>query len=188
MRKNFWTLLALVFILPAMMFMISCAKQTVEAEPEVTEAPAMEEPEQMDTEEPMEEEPMVDEEAMASVQAREAAMAARNKFTNEAIYFDFDSSALLPEAQQVVAEKVDYMMAVPDITVTIEGHCDERGTDAYNMALGQRRADAVKDFMTNLGVSGSRLNTISYGEERPVDYGQSEEAWAKNRRAQIEID
>lgn len=188
MRKNFWIVLALFFILPAMIFTVSCAKKAVEAEPAVTEAPAVEEPEPMEPEEPMESEPMVDEEAMASVQAREAAMAARNKFTNEAVYFEFDSSALLPTAQQVVAEKVDYMMVNSDVTVTVEGHCDERGTDAYNMALGQRRADAVKDFMINLGVSGSRLSTISYGEERPVDYGQNEEAWAKNRRAQFDLD
>jgi peptidoglycan-associated lipoprotein len=69
-----------------------------------------------------------------------------------------------------------------DATVTIEGHCDERGTNAYNMALGQRRADAAKDFLVNLGVDATRLTTISYGEEQPVDYGHNEEAWAKNRR------
>jgi peptidoglycan-associated lipoprotein len=188
MRKNFWTLLALAFILPAMIFTVSCAKRTIESEPEVTEAPPVEETEPMEAEEPMETEPIVDEEAMASVQEREAAMAARNKFINEAVYFEFDSSALLPAGQQVIAEKVDYMIAHQDITVTVEGHCDERGTDAYNMALGQKRADAVRDFMVNLGVNGRRLNTISYGEERPVDFGQNEEAWAKNRRAQIEID
>ena len=191
MSKNYWMLLALVFILPAMLFSVSCAKKAVETEPAVT-TPAPAEPEKPMQAEPQQQpepaKPATNEEAMAAVKAREAALAARNQFMNEVVYFDFDSSSLLPVAQQVIADKVDYMMANPGVTVTIEGHCDERGTDAYNMALGQRRADAVRDFMINLGIFGSRLNTISYGEERPVDYGQNEEAWAKNRRAQFTLD
>jgi len=190
MKKNVWKLLALALILPAVMLSLSCAKKAVEAEPAVTEAPKAEpmEAKPEPKPEPQPEKPMVDEAALAAVAAKEAAMAARNKFINEAVYFDFDSSALLPAAQQVIADKVDYMMGNADVTVTIEGHCDERGTNAYNMALGQRRADAVRDFMINLGVYGDRLSTISYGEERPVDYGHNEEAWAKNRRAQLSID
>jgi peptidoglycan-associated lipoprotein len=71
--------------------------------------------------------------------------------------------------------------------VTVEGHCDERGTDGYNKALGERRAEAVKEFLVTLGISSNRLNTISYGEERPIAMGQNEASWAKNRRAQFVI-
>ena len=70
-----------------------------------------------------------------------------------------------------------------DANVVIEGHCDERGTNAYNLALGERRAESVKMFLVNLGLSDSRMTIISYGEEKPVDMGHNEEAWAKNRRA-----
>jgi len=72
-----------------------------------------------------------------------------------------------------------------EIMITVEGHCDERGTDAYNIALGERRAEAVKNFLVDLGISANRLNTISYGEERPIVLGQNESSWAKNRRAQL---
>jgi peptidoglycan-associated lipoprotein len=74
-----------------------------------------------------------------------------------------------------------------DLTVTVEGHCDERGTGTYNMALGDRRAESAKNFLINLGISANRLSTISYGEERPIATGQNEVAWAKNRRAQFQI-
>jgi peptidoglycan-associated lipoprotein len=70
----------------------------------------------------------------------------------------------------------------------VEGHCDERGTEAYNMALGERRAEAAKDYIVNLGIAPNRIGTISYGEERPVDPRHNEEAWAKNRRAHFVID
>ena len=75
-----------------------------------------------------------------------------------------------------------------DVTVTIQGHCDERGTNEYNLALGDRRADSTKTFLVDLGISASRLTTVSYGEERPVDPRHNEEAWAKNRRAHFVID
>jgi peptidoglycan-associated lipoprotein len=116
-----------------------------------------------------------------------ALMAAKFDFENNSIYFEFDSAALLPESQQSLTEKADLLLAHPDITATIAGHCDERGTDAYNMALGQRRADAAKAFLENLGVNVNQLNTISYGEEQPADPASNEEAWAKNRRAEFSI-
>jgi len=75
----------------------------------------------------------------------------------------------------------------PGAKVQIEGHCDERGTPEYNLALGQRRADSTKKYLVNLGIDGSRLSTISYGEEKPADPGHNEAAWAKNRRAVFDI-
>jgi len=73
------------------------------------------------------------------------------------------------------------------VTVTVEGHCDDRGTETYNIALGERRAESVKKFLVDLGVSANQLNTVSYGEERPIAMGQDEVSWAKNRRAQFVI-
>lgn len=187
MRKSYWMALALVMILPALMFPVSCAKKAVEAEPAVTAAPPVEEAQGTSAADAAER-ARIEAERLAAQQAQQSATAARNLFTNEDIHFEFDSSAILPAAQQVLAAKADYMRANNAIAVTVEGHCDERGTDAYNMALGQRRADAARDYLINMGISGARLNTISYGEERPVDLGHGEEAWAKNRRAHFDID
>ena len=97
--------------------------------------------------------------------------------------FDFDSSDLTAEAQEILKRNVAYMNENPDMKATIEGHCDERGTNEYNLALGDRRAQSAKSFMMNMGISLDRLSTISYGEERPLDEGQNETAWSKNRRA-----
>ena len=87
----------------------------------------------------------------------------------EDIYFDFDKSTLTPAAQDNLLRKAEWLRENPDATVTIEGHCDERGTNEYNLALGDRRAESAKAFLADLGIDPSRLTTISYGEERPVD-------------------
>lgn len=99
------------------------------------------------------------------------------------VFFDYDSSILAAEAQQRLTENAAWMKSNSAKQVVIEGHCDDRGTSEYNIALGERRATTAKEFMTRLGVAPSRLETITYGEERPFDKGQNEEAWAKNRRA-----
>jgi peptidoglycan-associated lipoprotein len=110
------------------------------------------------------------------------------KFVNEDIFFDFDDAALKADAKATLKDKADYMKANPNVNVTIEGHCDERGTEAYNLALGERRAQSIKTFMVNAGIDKSRLNTVSYGKEKPVDPGHNEAAWAKNRRGHFRID
>jgi len=107
----------------------------------------------------------------------------RDSFVNEDVYFTFDSSALSSTAQDVLQRKAQFMRSNTGVSVDIEGHCDERGTNEYNMALGDRRARSAKDFLVNLGIPSSRMNTISYGEEQPADGGRGEDAWAKNRRA-----
>jgi peptidoglycan-associated lipoprotein len=112
---------------------------------------------------------------------------AMDAFINEDIQFDFDSSALTAEAQEILQKKAQWLQDNPEKTSTVEGHCDERGTNEYNLALGDRRAASAKAFLVDLGVSASRLTTISYGEERPVDPGQNEEAWSKNRRCHFTI-
>jgi peptidoglycan-associated lipoprotein len=98
------------------------------------------------------------------------------------IYFEFDRSAITDASQAELKTNAAWMAANPSRNVILEGHCDERGTREYNMALGDRRATAAKEYLVRLGVDPSRLKTISYGEEKPVDPGHNEEAWAKNRR------
>ncbi len=105
----------------------------------------------------------------------------------ENIHFDFDKSFIRPDAKPILAQVAEYLKGHPDARLRIEGHCDERGTSEYNMALGERRASAASKYLQNLGVAGSRLSTISYGEERPLDPGHNEEAWAKNRRAVFDL-
>ena len=102
-------------------------------------------------------------------------------------FFDYDKSELRSDTRKVLQENASMLQAYPGVTVLIEGHCDERGTIEYNLALGDRRARAVKDYLVDLGVLPERLSTISYGKERPVDPRQNEQAYAKNRRAEFVI-
>jgi len=101
------------------------------------------------------------------------------------IYFEFDQYTLSAEARDTLAENMRYLQANPGSTLVIEGHCDERGSDEYNLALGERRAVAAQQYLISMGVAADSLSTISYGEEKPVDMASTEEAWAKNRRAEF---
>jgi len=99
------------------------------------------------------------------------------------VYFAFDSSALSADTEGTLMRQAGFLNANPALTVTIEGHCDERGTREYNLALGERRASAARDFLLAQGVDSARIRTISYGKERPAVAGSNDAAWAKNRRA-----
>jgi peptidoglycan-associated lipoprotein len=99
------------------------------------------------------------------------------------VFFAFDRADIAPEAREILARQADWLRRYPNVTVTIEGHCDERGTREYNLALGERRAQAVKNVLVAMGIPASRITTISYGKERPAVAGSSEEAYAQNRRA-----
>lgn len=99
------------------------------------------------------------------------------------VHFDFDKSDIRADARDVLKKNAEWMKANSKSKVQIEGHCDERGTNEYNLALGERRANAVKKYLSSLGVEADRLYTISYGEELPIDPGHNEDAWSKNRRA-----
>jgi peptidoglycan-associated lipoprotein len=101
------------------------------------------------------------------------------------IFFEFDQFTLTAESRDTLAQNADYMKTNPGLRVRIEGYCDERGSDEYNLALGERRASATKNYMVSLGVDPGRLTILSYGEEMPLDPGRSESAWAKNRRAEF---
>ncbi|MBX5453001.1 MAG: peptidoglycan-associated lipoprotein Pal [Acidobacteriia bacterium] len=99
------------------------------------------------------------------------------------IYFDFDRSTLRPEAKETLDRQSAWLEKYPQVKVQVAGNCDERGTEEYNLALGQRRADADRDYVVAKGVSAARMTTISYGKDRPVALGSTPEAWAQNRNA-----
>ncbi len=105
----------------------------------------------------------------------------------DTVHFDFDKYDLKPEARAILDAQAAWLAKYPNTNVIIEGHCDERGTREYNLALGERRANSVRNYLIALGVSSSRLKVISYGKERPVAMGSNEEAWAQNRRAVTKV-
>lgn len=100
-------------------------------------------------------------------------------------FFQFDASTLDDDAQSALRATADWLRSNPQYTIRVEGHCDERGTEQYNLALGDRRAEAAVAYLATLGVDRGRIQTVSYGEERPFETGSTEEAWAQNRRAHI---
>jgi peptidoglycan-associated lipoprotein len=101
----------------------------------------------------------------------------------DVIFFDTDRFNIDAEDQAALQQQATYLRQYPNVRATIEGHCDERGTREYNLALGERRANAAKNYLVSLGVPADRLTTVSYGKERPVALGSNEAAWAQNRRA-----
>jgi len=102
-------------------------------------------------------------------------------------HFEFDRYDLTVEARGILADNARVLKKIPNSRIQVEGHCDERGTKEYNLALGERRATSVKNYLVSLGVSSNNISTISYGEEMPVDPRNTEDAWAKNRRSHIII-
>jgi peptidoglycan-associated lipoprotein len=135
-----------------------------------------------------------EEEAAAAARKKAEADAAQkqlqdqiNAVESEKIYFDYDKADLKPEAQSTLEKKAKFLQTNPAYSLNIEGNCDERGTNEYNLALGERRADAANKFLNSLGIAADRITTISYGEEKPVDPGHDESAWSKNRRDEFKL-
>ncbi len=123
-------------------------------------------------------------------EARRRAEAERRRVMSvlaERVHFDFDKSDIRADAEEVLQRKVTVLREYPGVALRIEGHCDERGSNEYNLALGQRRAEAVRRYLASYGVQTSRFSTISYGEERPLVNAQNEDAWGQNRRAQFDV-
>ncbi|QWV92841.1 peptidoglycan-associated lipoprotein Pal [Geomonas oryzisoli] len=151
-------------------------KPAQEARPEAPKAPV--------TEQTPVREPVVAQEPV-----RETPKAAAGDLQGQLqkIYFNFDSSDLSEDSRNVLTRNAEYLSKQPSVKIRIEGNCDERGSDDYNMALGERRAKAAKDYLVNLGISSERISTISYGEEKPVDAGHDEAAWSKNRRDEFVV-
>jgi peptidoglycan-associated lipoprotein len=122
---------------------------------------------------------------MAEKQMAMAGMAATQEIPSsfEDIHFDFDKSFIREDAKPALQKVAEALKKSPGASIIIEGHCDERGTAEYNMALGERRATSTKNYLVSLGVKSGALSTVSFGKEKPVDPGHNEAAWAKNRRA-----
>jgi len=222
MQKKFWISLALLLVIPGLLFTVSCAKKTIKSEASMSEMPKTEmapEAAKEDTsaadkaradaealeKQRMEEERLrkLEEERLKAQQLREAQLeeerrqaevdkkleeAKKKVFLTELVLFDFDSSVLTPTAQDRLRRKAEWLEENAKASVIIEGHCDERGSNEYNLALGWRRAEAAKAFLVDLGVSATRMSTISYGEERPFALGHYEGAWSQNRRAHFVLE
>ncbi len=121
----------------------------------------------------------------APAPAIEEPVAAVEEFDSSTIHFAYDDYNLQSEAKSMLEIKAQYLMKNTDVRVQVEGHCDERGSNQYNLALGERRANTTKEYLISLGVNPDQLSTISYGEERPLDTASNEESWSKNRRAEF---
>jgi peptidoglycan-associated lipoprotein len=188
MRKH-WTILALALMALVVFSFSACSKSKISSEPSTTmsaEEEARKRAEEEARQESLKEENLR-EESLSQEQARERVETERSMFENDDILFEFDSIRLTPEAQEILTQKAAWLRKNPRARVTIEGHCDDRGTNEYNLALGEGRAQSARDFLVDLGIKESRLNAISYGEERPLAAGQDEETWAGNRRANFVI-
>ncbi len=117
----------------------------------------------------------------------ERRMAAARATLEEIVHFDYDESAIRPDAEQILRQKVEILRNSPAVRLRIEGHADERGSTEYNLALGNRRAEAVRQFFTSFGLDAGRFTITSYGEERPLVNASNEQAWAQNRRDEFVI-
>lgn len=184
MRRKMWIIMALILIVPGLLLTVSCAKKAVKKDAMQTTDDAAEKARQAE----LERQRQLEEERLKK-EALEAEMMqkARDMFENAHVQFAYDSSVLDDMAQDNLKQKADWLQQNPDSRAIIEGHCDERGTVEYNLALGDRRAESAKRFLVSLGVDASRLTTVSFGEERPLEMGSGEGAWGKNRRAQFVV-
>jgi len=200
----------IVLLLMALAFSFSCAKRTIRSdavsypparvEPRAAEVKPEAKPEAVSPEnaadlekqkklqeenlreESLREKALQEEAARRDAAAREAA-AKETKL--ESVYFDFDLWSIREDQKDIMQKNSEWLKANPKVKVRLEGHCDERGTAEYNLALGQKRAEAVKAFLEGLGINRQRISAISFGKERPLDPGHDEVAWAKNRRVDL---
>lgn len=178
-----------ILLIVSALFLFSCGKKEIKSEGIASQPPAPvgEEAEkakkqvQLKEQEPsaqgLKEKTLSEEEARRLKEAAEKA-----HFESEDIYFEFDQYVLSDTAKKNLNKKAQWLKAFPAAKALIEGHCDERGSAEYNLALGQKRADAAMQYLVSLGINANRLSTISYGKEKPLDPGHTEAAWAKNRR------
>jgi len=177
---------SLLMLLTAAAFAVACGGKSAPEQPapEATPAPAPEQPAPQPVDDSAERD-RLEKERMA----REAAEKNRTVATDLAsmIKFDYDQATVRPADQATLDRKAVILIANPGVKIRIAGHADERGSDEYNLALGNRRAAAAKRYLENKGVDASRIDVISYGEERPLNPGSDETAYAQNRRDEFEV-
>jgi len=175
------SLIITVLILCIGLVMIGCPKKTI-----VKEEPSVMKEEATKKEEAARKEEEAKKEFQTSMVAKKEPGIEGEVFESKLfkdIHFDFDKYDIRPGDAAILKENAALLKKFPNIKIQIEGHCDERGTVEYNLALGERRANRTKDYVVSLGISVTRVSTISYGKEKPFDPGHNERAWAKNRRA-----
>lgn len=182
-KKTIIRLVVMISVL--VLFASGCAKKPVveeQIEPTQIEVTQQQPTQIQDTQ-------IADSAADAAAAAEAAAQAAVRAAEGglERVYFNFDQYVLTDGAKTALVNNAGLLRAAPSVNIVIEGHCDERGSDEYNLALGQKRAMATKDYLVSLGVAANRMSVISYGEELPLDAARTPEAWAKNRRADFKI-
>jgi len=193
MRKRVMRNLVVVMMVTGLALTVSCAKKSIVGDTvdltqntsevsaeEAARLAALEEGKAMAQQ-------RIQEQNMQENSAQVKKMAAQEQFENQDILFGYDSAVLSAEAREFLKEKARWLEINAARNIVVQGHCDERGTTEYNLALGDQRAIAVKSFLMNIGIFGSRIVTISYGEEKPFDLGQGKAAWSRNRRAHFVI-
>ena len=194
-KKNVVVSMAVIFACSSLLLMSSCAKKHVKAEEEVAKpVPEKKEPVVEKKKEIVpdveKKKPESDEQKKLAEQEKAKAEKLRREiqsFEAHYIYFDFDKSELKSSARANLMKKAEWLNKNPLYSLLISGHCDERGTNEYNLALGERRANVALKFLSDLGISEDRLTTISYGEERPAFPAHNQAAWAKNRRDEFKL-
>ncbi|MCX7973985.1 MAG: peptidoglycan-associated lipoprotein Pal [Candidatus Aminicenantes bacterium] len=181
MKKR--SLVFIVLILTTIFF--SACKPKVKQVPPTPPPQVKEQPKVEKVEPPKEtaKRPLTEEEIFMSQSLEEANKAGYLKM----IHFDFDKYNIRDDMKPILAQNAAWLKKFQSVKILIEGHCDERGTEEYNLALGERRAKSTFDYLVSLGISPDRMKIISYGKSQPLDPGHNEEAWAKNRRAQFTI-
>ncbi len=184
MKRKIWFNVLMAVLVAGLFFTVSCAKKAVVSDAGTVKQAAT---------------TTDDAAAKAAADAARAAAekaekekaakiaAARKQFENEDVHFDYDSSELTAAAKTLLKAKAAWLTENVSAAVTVEGHCDERGTTEYNLALGERRSTAVKAYLVDMGIAAARMNTISFGEEKPLDTGKTELAYTMNRRAHFAV-
>ncbi len=185
MSKRFSDVCMMLAFLGLFLFLgSSCAKKQVQVSEPPKPAPVQEEVKKAA---PTDVEDAATKEAKLRAEKEQQHEKLRRSFEAESIYFDFDKFEIKSDAKATLQKKAEFLAANTRYNLRIEGHCDERGTNEYNLALGERRANAAKEFLTALGVAPARITTISYGEERPAVQGANEDSWSKNRRDEFKL-
>jgi peptidoglycan-associated lipoprotein len=168
----------------SLLLFAGCAKKSTTTEPTQSQVEVKDDTQWTP---PKQKEPAVDEATLAAEAQARAKAEAVQELTNVTIHFAFNSYELSDEARSILAQKANILRKYTGVNVVIEGHCDERGTEEYNLALGERRARAAYEHLVILGVEPERMKIVSFGEEYPVDPAHNETAWAKNRRDEFVV-
>ncbi len=181
-HKIAYPLMSGVIFFMGMSFLIGCSQQTA-AKPQESTPPQKAEAKQ----EPAKKVPAKPSQESSLEALQKGTLGKSGEGPLRDVNFDFDRADLRPDAREILKSNATWLKANPQAKVEVEGHCDERGTNEYNLALGAKRAESVKQYLIDLGISASALSTISYGEELPLCKEQNEACWAKNRRAHFVV-